>query len=329
MRTDRERADALLRRFGHNPLSTLIHCEGPWRFFFADGAEGAAPYMQRGRAVVLWGDPLCAAEDTAAVVGEFTRAMRGMGLKICAVAIDEGTARAALAAGYSVLKIGEEPHFDLIAWRRPRGNRGKHLRWCVNHARRAGLEVAEYRPENGRDRALEAELAGVQASWEASLRRPVVQGVLRPAPLEDAGEKRIFYARSNGRVEALVACSPVYGRDGWYLEDLIRLPTAVNGATELLVVELLGRLAASGGRFASLGIAPLRGSEVQLDRRARWLGTLLALTVRHLDRRFHFTGLSRYSAKFVPSDWEPRYVAFSPALPGPGVVRAARWVLDP
>src|SRR4029453_2600422 len=60
---------------------------------------------------------------------------------------------------------------------------------------------------------------------------------------------------------------PVHGRNGWYLEDLVRRPGTVTGATELLIVEALERLAASGFEFAPLGIAPLRGSDRQMDRR--------------------------------------------------------------
>jgi hypothetical protein len=28
--------------------------------------------------------------------------------------------------------IGEQPYFDFATWRMPRGDLGKHLRWCLN-----------------------------------------------------------------------------------------------------------------------------------------------------------------------------------------------------
>ena len=51
-----------------------------------------------------------------------------------------------------------------------------------------------------------------------------------------AAWKRYFIAMRHGRMEGFLACSPVYARKGWYLEDLLRRPDAVNGATEALVL---------------------------------------------------------------------------------------------
>ena len=114
----------------------------------------------------------------------------------------------------------------------------------------------------------------------------------------------------DGRLEAFAACSPIYARCGWYVEDLFRAPGAVNGSSELLVVETLARLRDAGARSAALGIAPFRGSGEQLD------------------RRYGFASLAGYENKYEPSAWAPRYVAFSPVWPRPRVVRAAVRFLD-
>jgi len=326
---DRDGLHRLLRRFGRNPGSFLVLYDAPWRFFVDPSTAGAVCYIEVSRTAVVWGDPLCAPERVEGLLAEFTRAMRRRGLRVCLVAVDEDTARIALGGGYAVLKIGEEPVFDLGTWRRPRGDPGKKLRWCLNHARRAGVAVSEYRPAEGRDPALEDELVAARQAWEASLGRRPVRSFLRAAPLAEIRHKRVFLARRAGRLEAVLACSPVYGRDGWYLEDLIRVPGAVNGATELLVVEAMERLGASGASFASLGIAPLRGSEDQLDRRAGWMARALHVGFERFDRQFHFASLSRFKAKFRPTGWEPRYVAFNPPRPSVGLARAVISVLDP
>src|SRR5207248_11321076 len=107
----------------------------------------------------------------------------------------------------------------LAKWSRPRGDPGKHLRWALNRARRAGVEVQEYRPADGRDPRVEREIAGARAAWEASLGRREVRSFLRAEPLAEAERKRVLLARIEGRLVAVLACAPVYGRDGWYLED--------------------------------------------------------------------------------------------------------------
>lgn len=319
----REAVLDLLRRHGRSPLSFLLRYEAPWQAFLAP--EGAACYLPARGAAVLWSDPLCAPGDTEPLLRSFTRAKRAEGLGICLVAVDEVTARASLACGYSVLKVGEEPWFELDSWRRPAGNRGKNLRWCVNHARREGVTVEE---ANLHDPALQQELGDLLTRWEEVVGRPVARSVLRPSPLDEIDEKRIFLARRDGRLEAFAACSPIYARGGWYLEDLFRATGAVNGASELLVVETLAGLREAGARSAALGIAPFRGSGEQLDRRARWLGRTLTFAFRYLDRRYGFASLAGYEAKFEPSAWAPRYVAFSPPWPRPSVVRAAVKFLD-
>jgi phosphatidylglycerol lysyltransferase len=284
-----------------------VRYDAPWRTFTL--GDGAIPYLEAKRAVVVWSDPLCAAADLPELLRGF---IREVGRRVCLVAVNETTTRAALAAGFSALKIGEEPWFDLERWHPPRGDPGKKYRWAVNHARRAGLEVSEDWDEN--------EVTEVVRRWRAALRRPEPESLMRTAPLEQAQAKRIFVARRNGAAQAVLACARLPAIDGWYLEDLVRVPEAVNGATELLVAEALARL---GGRSAAFALAPMRGLDRQLDPRARWLGHLLGLTIRGFDRRYGFRAIARYEGRFLPTEWRPRYVAFLPALPRPAVVRAA------
>jgi phosphatidylglycerol lysyltransferase len=319
----REAVLELLRRHGRSPLSFLLRYEAPWRAFLAP--EGAVCYLTSPGAAVVWSDPLCAPADTETLLRRFARETRAGRRGICLLAVDELTARASLSCGFSALKVGEEPWFELASWRPPAGNRGKNVRWCVNHARREGVVVQE---ADRRDPALDRELRDLLSKWEAVVGRPVTRSVLRPSPLAEVGEKRIFVARRDGRLEAFAACSPIYARGGWYLEDVFRAPGAVNGASELLVVETMAGLREAGARSAALGIAPFRGSDEQLDRRARWIGRTLTFAFRHLDRRYGFASLAGYEAKFEPSAWTPRYVAFSPPWPGPRVVRAAVRFLD-
>ena len=317
------RATALraLDRYGSSPLSFLVRYEAPWRCFSL--GDGAVCYLEARRAAVAWSDPLCRVEELPGLLDAFVGAMRAERRGVCLVAVDEATARVALAAGFSALKVGEEPWFDLASWRPPRGDRGKKYRWAVNHARRAGVEIARYTPGGGRDARIEREVSEVLRQWREALRRPEPEALMRAAPLEQAQAKSIFVARRNGVAEAVLSCAHLPSAGVWYLEDLIRVPDAVNGATELLVGEALRQLGAGGAIAAAFALAPMRGVDRQLDPRARWLGRALTLTVRGFDRRYGFRAISRYEARFEPTEWRSRYVAFLPALPRPAVVRAA------
>lgn len=308
-------------RHGVSPLSFLLRYDAPWRAFV--GESGVVPYLEAQRAAVVWSDPLCAPADAGAELGAFAAAMQAEGRGVCAVAVSEETARAAMAVGYSAFKIGEQPRFDLATWRQPRGNRGKKLRWAVNHARAAAVEVDEYRIADGRDTRLDADIAVVLAGWRAGLDRPEPQSFMRTEPFQAAESKRLFIARRGGRAEAFLACAHLPAANAWYLEDVVRIPDSVNGATELLVVEALRRFAAEGAASASFALVPMRHVDQQLDRRSAVLGRILSVVIRGFDRRYGFRAIARYEERFEPSEWLPRYILFRPALPRPAVIRAA------
>jgi phosphatidylglycerol lysyltransferase len=310
------RAEELLTRFGRNPLSFCLRYDAPWQYVFADSVEGTVAYLERNGVGVVWADPLAATDAVGRLLDEATAALRGRKLRICLLLVGAETAADALKRGYSVLKVGEQPFFSLAEWRRPRGDRGKHLRWCLNKAARAGVRVRAY------ERSDEELARSALAAWEAGLDRPAARSFLRASPLTLAGEKRLFVAQRDGRMEALLACTPVPAENGWFLEDLIRQPDAPMGATEAVVVEALRALAAEGAERAWMDIAPLRGSEEQLDVRARVLFRAAAPAISLFDSRYHFRALTTYLAKFHPTGWTPCYVALNPPLPTIGVIRA-------
>jgi len=307
--------------FGTGPLSFLLRYDAPWRTFSL--GEGVVCYLESRRAAIVWTDPLCAESELPALLGAFGRAMRAERRSICLLAVSEQTARTAIEIGFSALKIGEEPWFDLASWHTPRGNRGKKYRWAANHARRMGVEIEEYRPSEKRDIGFENEVLDVLARWRAALKRPESNSFLRAAPFEQAALKRIFLARRAGKGEAALACAYIPAINGWYLEDSFRAPDAVNGATELLISVALARLQADGAAGAAFAMAPMRGFEDQLDRRARWIGRMVGRAIHRVDHRYSFGAMARYEARFEPSEWRPRYLAFLPALPRPAAIRAA------
>jgi lysylphosphatidylglycerol synthetase-like protein (DUF2156 family) len=281
---------------------------------FGSGVDGVVAYLERDRVALVWSDPLAAPEDAGTLLAEATAELRGRGLRTCLILVGEETAAHALACGYAVLKIGEQPFFSLVDWQQPRGDPGKHLRWCLNRAARAGIEIRPYEPRD------EHGAADVLLAWERGLGRPSAQSFLRASPLVLAEEKRLFVAELRGRIEAIVACTPAAG-GRWFLEDLVRRPTAPPGTTEALVVETLRRLAADGAPLAWMDIAPLRGSARQLDGRAQLLFRAAQPAIALFDSRYRFRALGTYLEKFVPTGWSPRFVALNPAWPTLRVIR--------
>ena len=324
---ERTRAIELLGRCSRSSESVILRYDAPWRYLFGTSVDGVVAWIEEHRVAVVWGDPVCAPGDERTLVSEFASHARAEHLRACMLLVEEPAAQAALAAGFVVVHVGSEAVFDLTTWRLPRGDSGKSLRWCLNRARRAGLEVGEYRASDGRRPELEREIANVVSAWESGLPTIPARSILQTSPLLHVEDKRLFTARRDGRLEAVLACSPVPAAEGWYLEDLVRVPGAAVGASELLVVEALQRLAFSGAQMASLGVAPSLNHAGQIDRRARILLAALRPLVSGIDRRYRFQALTSYKEKFRPTSWRPRYVAVLPPRPSVRLVRAIRSVL--
>ena len=307
----------LVAGIGRNPFSIFTRYQAPWRWLVQDG--GAAAFLEHAGVALVWADPV--AKDADAFLEQLTRELRSRRLRICLLLIGDEIARLALTRGYAVLKVGEQPFFDLATWRQPRGDPGKHLRWCLNKAQRAGVQVQAYEPRD------EKAVYDALAAWQRGLGRASTDSFLRAAPLALVDEKRLFLARSNGRIEALVACSAVPAAEGWLLEDLIRRPDAPTGATEAVVVHALHALTSSGAACAWMDLAPLRGVDSQLDWRARFIFRAVGPALTWFDARYRFHALTTYLGKFQPTGWAPRYVALNPVLPTPSLVRAVRTLL--
>jgi phosphatidylglycerol lysyltransferase len=298
---------AFLRRFGRNTNAFLLSYGG-YRWFRTTAPPGLIGYVRRGRTIIAVGDPLCAPGDAWAVLAAFRRAV-GPRRRIAFVLASAWLVPTLHALGYGTIRVGSDPCFDLAHWV-PRGNRAKGVRNPANRARRAGVSIAPYRADRGRDTRQEAALHDCATAWLRARRAMPLRFLIDCQPLRHATARRYFLARHAGQVVGFVACAPIYGRAGWYLEDVIRRPDAPYGVTELLVVSALAALRAEGATMATLGIAPL--FEPVPDRcpvARRVTSQLFRLAARPF---YNIRGLERYKAKFAPSWWEPVYVASLP-----------------
>jgi hypothetical protein len=142
---------------------------------------------------------------------------------------------------------------------------------------------------------------------------PAFQFLFQLRPLYLRENKKFFLAVDNDdKLLAFLSCSPIYGRNGWYLEDLIRESSAPNGTTELLVTMALESLAQEGYDMATLALAPLAGMPDRDESHPKLI-RILRLVYRRLSFLYHFQTLEYFKSKFKPSNWEPNYFYFFPA----------------
>jgi phosphatidylglycerol lysyltransferase len=107
---------------------------------------------------------------------------------------------------------------------------------------------------------------------------------------------------------------PIYARDGWFLEDLVRTPTAPNGTAEALIDTAMRAIAAEGSRYATLGLSPLKGTGVSRHGQPRWAAAIFGLSRRTLEPLYSFEGLAAFKSKFRPDGWEEVYLTGIPRV---------------
>ncbi len=298
---------AFLRRFGRNTNSFLL-AYGGCEWFRSDTPPGLVAYVRSGRTCVIAGDPLCAPEDTVAVLQTFSQHM-GSHYRIMLTLVSGWLVTQLRQAGYGAIKIGSDPFFDLGNWR-PRGNLAKKVRSAVNLARRTGVTVSAYRPAERRDLRLEQEIQDCAKAWLATRRGFTIRLFSVIRPLECAEKKRHFVAWHGGRLVGFVTCSPIYARNGWFIEDIVRRPEAPYGTTELLITTALQSLREDGFSVATLGVAPFVDLETDFEHPGRTrLQRVILIALRPF---YNFRGYIHYRKKFAPSWWEPVYLAFWP-----------------
>lgn len=271
--------------------------------FTLEGVQGFIPYVETANLVLVAGDPIAPQKAILFLIGGLLRYSLERGKRLGMLPA-RGAYRALLEEiGFDTVYIGKEPMFDLK--RLPK--LGKANRQAVNRAVRRGIKIVEY------DKSYREDLERLSNRWQNGHEIPPLQFLFQLRPLELEEHKKIFLAISqDGNLLAFLSCSPIYARNGWYLEDLIRHENAPNGTSELLLTRSMEKLSEEGFEIATLALAPLAGLP-DSDENHPWLNRLLRLAYSHLSWIYHFQTLEFFKSKFKPSYWEPNYFYFYPA----------------
>ena len=294
---ERARVLQMLKRHGWNATSFQV-LESAFRYWFDAEHDACVAYVETPGAWVAAGAPLVGPPHLEAVARRFVAAAAARGKRACFFAVES---RLAGLETFDLLPVGEQPTWDPREWEAGLAQ-SRSLREQLRRARAKGVcvrrastdEIAE--PLSPTRRRLEE----LVSSWLQS--RPMApMGFLVDVELfAHPEERRYFVAESDGRLVGALVAVPVYARDGWLFEDLLRDPAAPNGTTELLVDAAMRAVAADGGSYVTLGLAPLTGDVPSPLQSARAMGSVL----------YDFRGVHAFKAKLRPASWEPIFLAY-------------------
>jgi phosphatidylglycerol lysyltransferase len=307
--SERARALESLRQYGFDPISWQA-LESPFSYWF--GAGGFVGYIDTGRAWVAAGMPVGPPTDRKRLTLDFIAAARAAKRR----AVFFGADPALLAEiGGVVFRIGRRPYWSVATWDLG-GHRRATLRYQLQRARRHGVQVRAIDPAELRDTSspLRRQIDQLSAAW-LDRRAMAPMGFVVSLELYVLPElHRYFAAEKESRLVGLLSAVPVFARDGWFAEDILRADDAPNGTAELLIATFFEQVRSEGARYATLGLAPLSGP---LNRPLRLVRTLAKPL-------FDFHGLERFKEKMTPDGHEDRYIG---AGPGTGQLRALIEVL--
>lgn len=280
----------LLRAHGYNTtgFQTL---EPSLEYFFA-GDEACVAYVDTGAAWVAAGAPiaeLSRLDDTAA---QFVACARARGRRACFFGAETRFANASSLARDAV---AAQPIWDPKEW--AARARRRSVREQLRRARAKGVSVVRLTPEELATQRVRDELGAATSTWLSTRRMPPMRFLVDVDLLQFPRERAVWVARRDGELAGVLGAVPVYLKQGWFCEDLLRLPSAPNGTAELLVDTAMREFAAMDCRWATLGMVPLSGV-------GGWLRVVRAIGARVYD----FGGLERFRAKLDPLRTDPIFL---------------------
>ena len=293
---ERNRALRLLRQFGWNWTSFQI-LQPQFKFWFL-GNRACVAYVDTGRAWIVAGAPVAAADSVSTVARAFVDDARQQHRRVVFFG-SEG--RLAAQSGFKSILIGRQPVFDATQWLSIVQRRAR-LREQLNRARAKGLRIESVSPSRVADSkmAMRLELESLIARWLSKKAMPKMGFLSEIQPFAFAHERRYFIAHRGDQCVGFAAMAPVYQRQGWYLENLVRAPDAPNGTAESLIDVAARDAAESGSGYFTFGLTPLAGN----------IGFWLAVAKRVGSPLYGFAGIERFREKFRPTADLPIYIAY-------------------
>ncbi|WPB78263.1 DUF2156 domain-containing protein [Archangium violaceum] len=296
MDTEHARVLGLLKRHGWNATSFQV-LEPGYSYWF-DGEDACVAYVDTGQAWVVAGAPIAPHERLGEVARRFEAHAAASGRRLCFFATEQ---RMLDEAPLNGMTIGEQPVWDPRLWELS-VRESRSLREQLRRARAKGVRVREVSPSELRDAAhpVRAGVDGLMERWLSARRMAPMGFLVQLSPFAWAEERRSFVAERDGEVVAFLSAVPVYARNGWLVQHLLRDARAPNGTAESLVDAVMRTAASEGRGYLTMGLAPLAGEVDGWLRAARVVGTPL----------YDFEGLRAFKARLRPHAWHRIHLAW-------------------
>lgn len=299
---DLERVRDLVMLYGWNTTCFQIINPGI-EYWFGKAGTSVVGFVTSGSTRMVVGAPVARFSELREVAEEFESETARCGRSVCyfgAEARLESVYRG--SNDHAFVLLGAQPVWTPARWA-DLVDRTSSIRSQINRSRNKGVVIREWPVEKARNNEALHECLHL---WLASKGLPPLHFVIEPETLGRLGNRRVFVAERNGRVEAFLVLSPIPERNGWLTEQFPHRPGAPNGTVELMMDAAFRKLAKDGADYITLGLSPLsKRARIEPFDNPLWLRFLLGWMRKHGQRFYNFDGLDRFKAKLCPEHWEP------------------------
>lgn len=306
--------DGLAFKYGKTYDSYLV-TEDNRQCFWSPDRKGVVGFIRDRQYIHVIGGLIAKEEDKGELLDHFMEFTKQQGAKVVGFFnLPEENLPIFRERGFQISKLGEEPIVDLAktTWQ------GKDFDWVrrqENFGKRHGLTFEEVNPspknkifcdvigpelEEISVRHIEQTVHGYELQYfEGRFRIPAM------------GQRRVFIARSEFRIEGFLVCNPAFDGKMWGVDLYRRRIDAPRGTVPYMILQAMRQMKGEGVTHVSLSLAPCLRCEDKYPGDSWLVRRGNVLWFNHLNFLFDMHGIFHFKSRFRP-EFRPLFLAASP-----------------
>ncbi len=291
---------------GKNPLSYLI-LEEDKNIFYSERVRGLVGYKIVNGVFVILGDIVVEEGGENIFIEELLEFCKYQKLEILFLNSTGEYKKELLSLGLHQAKYGEDCIFTLDEYDL-KGKRAQKIRTAINKSKKLGVEVHEYKIEEGRDEFIENSFREITDAWIKNKGSMMMEFTVGSMNLEAPENRRYFYSILDGVIIAFVVFVPYDNRKGYIADITRRREGAPQGAIESIIYDGFMTLKEEGAEEGNMGLCPLYNV---VDDFSGFNEKFLNEIYERFSKFYNFKALRHSKEKYGPTTWKNRYLFYS------------------
>lgn len=291
---------------GKNPLSYLI-LEEDKNIFYSERVRGLVGYKIVNGVFVILGDIVVEEGGENIFIEELLEFCKYQKLEILFLNSTGEYKKELLSLGLHQAKYGEDCIFTLDEYDL-KGKRAQKIRTAINKSKKLGVEVHEYKIEEGRDEFIENSFREITDAWIKNKGSMMMEFTVGSMNLEAPENRRYFYSILDGVIIAFVVFVPYDNRKGYIADITRRREEAPQGAIESIIYDGFMTLKEEGAEEGNMGLCPLYNV---VDDFSGFNEKFLNEIYERFSKFYNFKALRHSKEKYGPTTWKNRYLYYS------------------